>query len=543
MAEGLNRKDLENLDKQTLITLLMATHASLESLQKTSENLTRQIDLLTGEVRSLRAERFGRKTEQHLTELEEQLHIAFNESEVIVDLNPGMEEPDFEEICPRPYKRGRKAKGKREENLKDLPVRVIEHTLSEEELLAAFPDGKHKRLPDEVYKRLEFHPASFEVIEHHVAVYTGEGEKAIVRADRPADLLRNSIATASLMAGVYNYKFVNSQPIHRIVKEFERQEVYIPVQNVCRWVNECSDRYLKRIYDRLKEKLFAYHVIHADETPVEVRKDGRPAGSKSYMWVYRSGALESNPFVLYDYQKTRKSDHPREFLKGYKGYCVTDGFQVYHTIDKEREDLTVAGCWAHVRRGFAEVIKASPKENLSIQETAAYKALQIIQMLYHYEKLCAEKSPEERQSFREKECAPLVDAFFAYLKEQQLSIAPKSGTGKAIQYALNQEPYLKVFLTDPYVPIDNNAAERGIRTFCLGKHNWYLIDTVSGAQSSAIAYSIAETARANDLKPYEYFRYLLEELPKHGEFEDPAFLDDLLPWSRTLPEACRKKKA
>ena len=92
------------------------------------------------------------------------------------------------------------------------------------------------------------------------------------------------------------------------------------------------------------------------------------------------------------------------------------------------------------------------------------------------------------------------------------------------------------------VPMDNNAAERGIRTFCLGKHNWYMIDTVSGAEASAIAYSIAETARANDLKPYEYFKYLLEEIPKHGEFEDPAFLDALLPWSETLPEACYKTK-
>ena len=164
-------------------------------------------------------------------------------------------------------------------------------------------------------------------------------------------------------------------------------------------------------------------------------------------------------------------------------------------------------------------------------------------MLYRYEKLCEDKSPEERQSFREKQCAPLVDAFFAYLKEQQIPIAPKAKTGDAIRYALNQESYLKVFLKDPYVPIDNNAAERGIRTFCLGKHNWYLIDTVSGAQASAIAYSIAETARANNLKPYEYFRYLLEELPKHGEFEGPEYLDNLLPWSEKLPEACRKTKA
>lgn len=122
-------------------------------------------------------------------------------------------------------------------------------------------------------------------------------------------------------------------------------------------------------------------------------------------------------------------------------------------------------------------------------------------------------------------------------------MAPKSKTGKAIAYCLNQEKYLRVFLKDGYIPIDNNAAERGIRTFCQGKKNWYTIDTVRGAQSSAVIYSIAETARANNLKPYEYFRYLLEEIPKHGEFEDPSYLDDLLPWSDSLPDCCRKPES
>jgi len=122
-------------------------------------------------------------------------------------------------------------------------------------------------------------------------------------------------------------------------------------------------------------------------------------------------------------------------------------------------------------------------------------------------------------------------------------VAPKSRTRKAIAYCLNQEEYLRVFLKDGFVPIDNNAAERGIRTFCQGKKNWYTIDTVRGAQSSAVIYSIAETARANNLKPYEYFKYLLEEIPKHGEFEDPSYLDNLLPWSGSLPDCCRKLKS
>ena len=546
MAEGLDRNALENLDKQTLITLLMTTHASLESMQKTIERLNKNIDILTEEVRSLRTKQFGRHSEKNLVDAQDQLYISFNEAEIVIDLYPVTQELEFEEIHPKAYKRGKKAKGKREEDLKDLPTEVVEHTMSEEELAQAFPSGKYKRLPDEVYKRLEYQPAGFKVTEHHVAVYAAEGnddnESVIIRADRPADLLRNSVTTASLMAAVFNYKFVNSQPIHRMVQEFERQDVHIPTQNVCRWVIECSNRYLKRIYDRLKEKLFEYHVVHADETPVEVRKDGRPAGSKSYMWVYRSGALESNPFVLYDYQKTRKADHPREFLKGFKGYCLTDGYQVYHTIDRERDDITVAGCWAHARRGFADVIKASPKDDPDLPESVAYKALQIIQTMYRYEKAYADKSAEERKNLRTRECAPLVDAFFAYLKAESQEVAEKSKTGKAIAYCLNQEKYLRVFLSDPMVPMDNNAAERGIRTFCLGKHNWYMIDTVSGAEASAIAYSIAETARANDLKPYEYFKYLLEEIPKHGEFEDRAFLDALLPWSETLPEACYKTK-
>lgn len=545
MTGILTEKELENLDKQTLITLLVNSYASMTALQNTVDQLNKNIEILTEEVKNLRSHRYGRSSEQKLTDHgeNEQLSFSFNETEVTIDLNPETDEPELEEVCPRAYKRQKKTKGKREADLKSLPVTCVEHVMPEEQLLQAFPDGKWRRLPDEVYKRLAYHPAGFEVIEHHVAVYAGNGEQSIVRADRPADLLRNSIATASLMAAVINYKFVNSQPIHRMTQEFERQnDIRIPTQNLCRWTIECSNRYFRRLYDRLKQKLCGYHVVHADETPVEVNRDGRPAGAKSYMWVYRSGALEEHPFVLYDFQKTRKADHPREFLKDFRGYCVTDGYQVYHTIDAERNDLTVAGCWTHARRGFADVVKLADADDKTVRETVAYKALQLIQTMYRYEKSYTGLTPDERMKERKSKVAPLVDAFFAYLKSESAKVAPKSKTGKAIQYCLNQEKYLRVFLTDGYIPMDNNAAERGIRTFCLGKNNWYVIDTISGAEASAVLYSIAETARANDLKPYEYFKYLLEELPKHGEFEAPDYLDDLLPWSDKLPEECRKAK-
>ena len=157
--------------------------------------------------------------------------------------------------------------GKRGEELKELPVSTVSHPVCEAQLQRAFPDGKYKQLPDEVYKRLAFHPASFEVIEHHVEVFVSTDGRTFVRGERPADLLRNSIVT----------------PSQRLVKEFERCNVFLPEPTMCRWANVCSDCYLKRIYDRLREKLNDYHVLHADETPVEVRKDGRPARSRSYI--------------------------------------------------------------------------------------------------------------------------------------------------------------------------------------------------------------------------------------------------------------------
>ena len=135
---------------------------------------------------------------------------------------------------------------------------------------------------------------------------------------------------------------------------------------------------------------------------------------------------------------------------------------------------------------------------------------------------------------------PLVDALFAYLKSNER----KASTAKlkqAVTYALNQEKYLRVFLEDGEVPMDNNASERAIRGFCIGKKNWEMIDTINGATSSAIIYSIAETAKANNLKPYEYFEYLLTQIPAHMDDTDRSFLEDLLPWSPKLPEYIRKE--
>ena len=257
------------------------------------------------------------------------------------------------------------------------------------------------------------------------------------------------------------------------------------------------------------------------------------------MWVYRTGRMYTErQIVLYEYQKTRNASHPREFLKDFSGVCVTDGCQVYHAIEEEREDLRTAGCWSHARRRFDEAVKALPKAKQ--KDSRAYLALTMIQAIYREEKQLKDLPAGERKNRRQLSVRPLVEAYFTWVRENLPKVPQKSKTWEGFNYSLNQEKYLKVFLDDGEVPMDNNAAEQSIRGFCIGKKNWVMIDTIAGAKSSAIIYSIAETAKANNLKPYDYFEYLLTEIPKHLEDTDRSFLDDLLPWSPSLPANCRK---
>lgn len=253
--------------------------------------------------------------------------------------------------------------------------------MTEDKLKAAFPDGKYKRLPDEVYKRLEFHPSSFGVMEHHVAVYARMDNETIVKAGRPKDLLRDSIITPSLQAAVINGKYVNPLPLYRTEQEFERNDVNINRQNMANWTIQCADRYLAILYDYLHKLLCGYHVLQADETPVEVTKDGRPAGSKSYMRIYRTGKNYKEAIVLYGYQKDRKADHPEEFLEGFQGVCVTDGYQAFHSLAEKTSDVTIAGCWAHARRKYTEALKTI-RDKEKRKGTLAYDALKQIGAMY-----------------------------------------------------------------------------------------------------------------------------------------------------------------
>lgn len=529
MKSTFTKEQLDTFNKDILVTMLL-------QMQDVLLEMSNNFELLLEQIRISNQGRFGQSSEK--IELQNQLAFCFNEAEATVADAKEITEPTIEQVIPE-HKRRVKKKGKRDEDLAAFPVRVKDHVLSPEKLQELF-DGDYRKLPDEVYKKLEFHPATFEVVEHHIAVYCGNKNQKIVRADHPVELLNNSIATPSLVAAILNAKYVNSIPLYRLEQEFKRNEVNISRQVMASWVIRGCERYLSLLYDRMHKELYKSSVLHSDETPVRVAKDGRDTMTNSYMWVYRTGEHGgAPPAVLYEYQKTRKADHPREFLAGYSGVVVCDGYQVYHKLENERPgELTVAGCWAHCRRRFANICKSLGKK--ASKGTLSELALLQIAQIYHIDNQFADLSKEERLKKRKLLVKPLVEAFFAWVKDNEKKVPKNSETGKGLTYCINQEKYLRVFLENPEVPLDNNAAEIAIRSFCVGKNNWHLIDTVNGAESSAIAYSLAESAKANNLKPYNYFKHVLEEIPKHMDDTNLEFLDDLLPWSDALPENCRR---
>lgn len=555
----LSDKQLNNLDKTALIIIVSSLQDQLQVLQsqldhthtqldqanaKLSDN-NRQIELLTEQIRLMNQRVFGRKTESATSrQIDGQLSLfdtpqfeAFNEAEYLK--KDQLKEPEITEVIIPTYRR-KKALGKREADLAGLPARIMHHKLSEEELAQKFPDG-HKELPEEVYKRLHIIPETFIVDEHHVHIYASKkNDGTIVKAKRPKDLFRNSIATPSLVASIINGKYTNAIPLERQARAHKDNGIALSTNTMANWVIKSSDEYLSLIYDRLHELIYDSKVIHADETPTKVMRIENTKiknGKKTYMWVYRNRPLRgTHPIVLFDWQPSRRADHPREFLRDFSGIVITDGYQVYHKLGRERQDLTVAGCWVHARRPFAEFIKAVDEETAS--KTVARQAYDMITEIMHIDNTLDDLSAADRKKQRRLLLSGKVDAYFAWVKESYSRLLRNSKIGKALAYSINQEVYLRVFLSDGNVPMDNNYAEQAIRPFTIGRKNFVLIESSNGAKASAILYSLVETAKANMVNTYEYFNLLLTEIPKHMDDKDLKFIDELLPWSPRIQQEC-----
>lgn len=481
------------------------------------------------QFRLSRQKKFGASSEKTIPE---QLSL-FNEAEDIA--NPKVEEATLETIT---YKRRKKQAGQRAGLLKDLPVEVIEYRLEEHEQVCPCCQGALHEMSTQIRQELKVIPAQVSVVKHIQHIYACrrcERENLttpVIKAQMPAPILPGSLASPSMLAYIMDQKYTNSLPLYRQEQQFSRLGIELSRQTMANWLLAVADPWLKRIYDRMHEQLVQRDILHADETILQVlREPGRSAESKSYMWLYRTGR-DGSPIVLYDYQTTRASKHPISFLTGFKGYLQTDGYNGYGQLN----NVTLIGCWSHARRKFAEALKVLPAEQKN-KPVAASEGLNYCNQLFTIERQLKDVSDKERYEKRLELSKPLLNEFYAWLKKKRQQTLPKSAFGQAITYCLNQWENLNNFLLDGRLEIDNNRAERSIKSFVIGRKNFLFSNTPRGAKSSAIIYSIIETAKENNLKPFNYLTYLFEQLP-NVDIGDAAVIDSFLPWSDTLPVDC-----
>ncbi len=471
--------------------------------------------------------RFGASSEQSPEQL--RFENIFNEAEDLSDMS--LPEPVIEEIT---YKR-KKRVGKRKEDLKGLPVHRVDYELPESERICPECGEQMHDIGVTVRDELEIIPAKVIHKEHAVHAYGCEncgktGERAsIMRAPAPEPLISGSLASPSAVAQIAAQKYVNGIPLYRMEKGLAYDGVNISRQTMANWLIYCAQNYLTGIYSLMKVCLLNEKVLHADETPVQVLQEpGRAAQTKSYEWLYRTSICAEQQIVIYEYQQTRRQEYPRAFLKDFKGYIHTDGYKVYHNLPSE---IVVVGCWAHVRRYWMDVYETVAENKRS--GSNAECGLLFCNLLFAYEDEFRELTPEDRYRKRLEYSKPVSDEFFNWLG--RLNPAPKLPLGVAVHYALSQREYLENIYLDGRLELSNNAAERAVRPFVQGRKQWLFSNTPDGAESSSIYYSIIETAKENNLNPFQYLKHILEKLP--GALSSD--LEELLPWSESLPDVCR----
>jgi len=358
-----------------------------------------------------------------------------------------------------------------------------------------------------------------------------------VKAAIDEPVIKGSFASPEAIAHIMTQKFVMGVPLYRQEQDWNRQDIMLSRQTMSNWLIKSTEDWLEPIYDAFREILFTHEVIHADETTLQVLREqslrrelDKTPQSKSYMWLYRTSGDSNHPIVLYDYQPDRKAKRPKEFLKDFKGYLHTDGYDGYHSLP---EDIVIVGCWAHARRKFDEALKSISDEDR--MKSNVLRGKRYCDKLFELERAFADLPHNERFLKRQELAKPVLDEFFTWL--ENLRELPKSPLGKAKHYALGQRKYLERYLLDGRLEISNNRAERSIKPFVIDRKNFLFANTPRGAKASAIMFSIIETAKENGLNPFAYLTYIFQKAPNWDIRNDLNMLNLLLPGN--VPESCR----
>ena len=511
----------------------------LNSKDREIQNLKNELDYLKAVLANRNKKIFGASSEK----VDPNQLSLFNEAEKHSDSK--VEEPTLEEIT---YKRAKKnnTTGKKD-NLANLERKVIEHKLEGDDLKCKTCGEELVEIGVKSKKEIiKYVPAKLIIEEHIMYSYACKsceketGESNIISTESPKTVFYNSMASNELIAHTITLKYQHAMPLYRQQSYFDMMGATLSRQTLCNWTMSAS-KVLEPIYNYMKEDLLKRNYIHADETTLKVINDnGKDSNSKKYMWLYMS-QTNNKPVILYDYQSTRSSSCPRKFLGNYSGYLQTDGYSGYNSVS----GATRIYCLAHIRRKFHEIISNLDKE--ALKESRAIIGFNYCEQIYKLEKELREKYSSDpnyydiRYKERNEKLAVILENFLEYIDKEIPVALPRSPLGKALDYAKKHVPSLKNVLLDGSLEVDNNAAEREIKPFVIGRKNFLFANTAKGATASSYLYSIIETAKANNLVIERYLVYLFDNLI-NIDITDSESLENLMPWSNQIPDNLKIKK-
>lgn len=519
-------KNVEIIEKNTTETVTISREEYDKLIAQNAE-MASQIKWLMERLKLNNRKVFGSSSEKS-EEDDAQLSI-FNEAEEISDIK--LPEPQLEEVKSH-Y---RKKRTKKDRLSEDLPVEIVEHVLPEEEQICPKCNEKlHVIGKETVREELKIIPAKAVIVRHVRFAYACRNcekygtDVPIVKAPVDNPVIKGSFASPESVAYIMTQKYLMDIPLYRQENDFKRKDILLSRQTMSNWIIKSSEIWLKPLFDTLHEKLISGEVAHADETILQVLKEpGKKPQSHSYMWLYRTGQYEKMQVALYKYERSRSAKHAQEFLEGFCGYLHCDGYQAY----KKLENVILVQCFAHARRKFYEALNC-----LSVQEQKNSKAAigyEYCNKLFDIERDIKDLEPDEKYTKRQELSKPILDDFLVWLKS--INPAKQSHLGTAVTYILNQWDYLQNYLLDGRLNISNNSAEHLAKSFAVCRKNFLFSNTPRGADSSAIIMSIIETAKANNVDPFEYLTYIFKKAPQM----DLTQKDNI---EKLLPEAFKNEK-
>lgn len=502
-------------DIDALKALVLAQRVSMEQMTAALACRALEVEQLKLLIAKLQRMQFGRKSEKidrQIEKLECRLEDLLAE-EGVVDAAPA---PSA--AAPAPVTR--RAASMRSPLPPELPRedRILEPT----ELACPQCGGNLKPLGEDIAEQLEIVSSAFKVIRHIRRKKACACCDCIVQAAAPSRTILRGVAGPGLLAHILVSKFADHQPLYRQSVIYARQGVDIDRSSMGRWVGACA-ALMHPLVDAVRRHVMAGAKLHADDTPVPVLAAGNGQTKTGRLWTYvrddRTSASGIPPAVWFAYTPDRKGIHPQTHLANFTGILQADAYAGFNLV-YESGRVTEAACWAHTRRKFHDlhVVHAT---------ATTTDALRRIAELYAIEEQIRGQPPDMRRQVRQQEALPRLIDFETWLRARLPSLSAKSDTTRAINYALNQWQALLLYCEHGVAEIDNNAAERALRSVALGRKNFLFMGADSGGERAAAMYTLIGTAKLNGIDPQAYLRYVLTHIADHPINR----INELLPWN------------